>query len=166
MSCIKSASSSSSSSSSRLSPYSLNAEPLFFVVLVLVVEVLVPLAERIVSVGDDDWNIDGVCSNSSTMDVSPCSKASACVLDMPGRRDIGFTVVVVLEDADTDGTTVAVDAEEMIGRLSNMDDVKYNEMDVRRIHFRIRCDIWNRRHNEVFPIFEAGFVFASSMISL
>jgi hypothetical protein len=76
--------------------------------------------------------------------VSPCSKASACVLDMPGRKDIGLggddvvlveTSVVFLDDSDGDNdddadVTVEIevaeveDAADIGGRYSNMEVAK------------------------------------------
>jgi hypothetical protein len=77
--------------------------------------------------------------------VSPCSRASACVLDMPGRKDIGLgggdvvlveTSVIFLDDSDGDNddddVTVeievevaeVVDATDVGGRYSNMELAK------------------------------------------
>ena len=63
------------------------------------------------------------------MEVSPCSKASACVLDMPGRNDIGLMIGVVeealLKTVDVDVEDDVVEAENAVmGRPSNKEDVK------------------------------------------
>ena len=63
------------------------------------------------------------------MEVSPCSKASACVLDMPGRNDIGLMIGVVVEallrTVDVDVEDDVVEAENAVmGRPSNKEDVK------------------------------------------
>ena len=66
------------------------------------------------------------------MEVSPCSKASACVLDMPGRNDIGLMIGVVVEEEEALLRTVDVDVEDdvveaenaVMGRPSNKEDVK------------------------------------------
>ena len=120
---------------------------------------------------------------------------------MPGRNDIGFIVLVVVDvlvilvglvDAVLGMTvevvllavlltTVAVvddddDAEDIMGRLSSIDDAKYNDMTERRINFRIRCDIGicitKQRHNDerldvaiavAIVVVEVGMRFVSIM---
>ena len=57
------------------------------------------------------------------MEVSPCSKASACVFDMPGRNDIGLMVFVLVSAAGMTVEEMVVDAVETMGRHSTIDDV-------------------------------------------